>query len=211
MQDWEAHCEFLQLILTEFDADWAEAKGIMIFIFWKSLRLFVRIEMNQRNRKLDSLREIIERAVNAKATAKPRPSFNTCEMDQNYPQNNYCIQPTIAESPHWAKLTEDPQDEPSNRELTEALYKPRTSHPLQFCSLRSEKPDKKFWREKKKQYRQEQRQGRNSRTPVRRDNIFGNSGGRKDLNHITCFNFDKTGHYANKCLEPQQNQANTED
>ena len=104
-----------------------------------------------------------------------------------------------------------PQGEPGDKELTKAAYEPRTSHPFQFCSPRSEKPDKKSWREKKEQYRQEQRQVWNSRTPVPRDNTVANGGGRKNLNHITYFNCDKKGHYVDKCLKLRQKHANTED
>ena len=132
-------------------------------------------------------------------------------MDQNCPQDNRLIQLTVAWSLHRAKPTEDPQGKPSDRKLTEAPYEPRTSYPLQFCSPRSEKPDKKSRREKKEQYRQEQRQGQNSKTPVSRSNTVGNGGDRKDLSHITYFNYDKKGHYVDKCLEPRQNYANTED
>ena len=183
----------------------------MIRILQKGLQPSVRIEINQRGHKLDSFRKIIEKAVNAKAMAKLRPSFKTREMDQNCPQDNRPVYPTVTRSPYQARLTEDPEGEPGDRELTEALYEPRISHPLQFCFLCSKKPDKKSGREKKKQYRQEQRQGQNSRTLVPKSNTVANSRGRKDLNHIICFNCDKKGHYADKCLEPWQNHANTKD
>ena len=71
--------------MTPFNADWAPAKGTMIRIFQQGLWLSVRVEMNQRGRELDNLREIIERAVDAEATTKLRLSSNTCEMDQNCP------------------------------------------------------------------------------------------------------------------------------
>ena len=32
-----------------------------------------------------------------------------------------------------------------------------------------------------------------------------------NLSYTTYFNYDKKGHYADKCLEPRQNYANTED
>ena len=198
-------------MLTEFDADWALAEGIMIRIFQKNLSLSVRVEMNQRGCELDSFREIIERAVNAEAKAKLRLSSNTCEMDQNYPQGNRPVQLTIAQSLYQARLTEDPQGEPGDREFIEAPYKSKTSHLLQFCSLHSKKPDKKSWREKKEQYCHKQRQGQNSKNLVPRGNTVANGGGRKDLSYITCFNYNKKGHYMDKCLEPWQNHANMED
>ena len=102
--------------------------------------------------------------VNAETMAKLRPSSNTREIDRNYPQGNRPVQPIVARSLHRARPTEDPQGEPSDRKLTEALYKPRISHSLQFCSPRSEKPDKKSWKKKKEQYCQKQRQSQNSRT-----------------------------------------------
>ena len=37
VQDWGAHLKFLQSILTEFDANWAPAKGTMICIFREDL------------------------------------------------------------------------------------------------------------------------------------------------------------------------------
>ena len=115
--------------------------------------------MNQRDRKLDSSRKIIKRAVNAEATAKLRPSFNTHKIDQNCPRGKRPVQPTVAQSPHGARPIEDPQGKSGDRELTEAPYEPRISHPLQFRSPRSKKPDKKSRKKKKEQYHQKQRQG----------------------------------------------------
>ena len=124
----------------------------MIHIFRESFWLFVKVEMNQRGRELDSFKKIIERAVDTETTAQLRPSSNTREMDQNCPQDNYPVQPTIARSPHQTRPTEDLSGEPGNIKLTRALYKLKTSHLLQFRFSRTKKPDKKSWREKKQQY-----------------------------------------------------------
>ncbi len=37
------------------------------------------------------------------------------------------------------------------------------------------------------------------------NNGTGNNGLKKDLSQITCYNFDKKRHYADKCLEPPKN------
>ena len=108
--------------------------------------------MNQRGRKLDNFKEIIEKTVDVETMAKLKLSSNTYKIDQNCPQSNRPVQLTVAQFLHRARQTEDLHNEPGNRELIEALYEPKTSHLLPFRSPRSKKPDKKSEREKMEQY-----------------------------------------------------------
>ena len=74
------------------------------------------------------------------------------------------------------------------------------SHPSQQISANSNKRSR---REKKEQYRQDQARSRNSHIPATNINATDAGKVRKDLSHITCFNCNETGHYADKCTEPK--------
>ena len=85
VQEWAAHLEYLQLILLEFDAEWASAKGTMICYFRKGLKPSVRAKMEQRGQKLDSFEELVQKAVDAEAKAALWPRFYICNTNQ------YCL------------------------------------------------------------------------------------------------------------------------
>ena len=82
-QDWAAHVKYLQFILFEFDSECVPEEGTMIWYFQKGLRPLVRVEMEQRGRKLDSFKELVEKAIDAKAKAALRTRFYACETNQH--------------------------------------------------------------------------------------------------------------------------------
>ena len=71
--------------MIEFDSECASEEGTMIRYFREGLRPSVRVEMEQRGRELNSFKELVEKAVNAKAKAALRPRFYARETNQ------YCL------------------------------------------------------------------------------------------------------------------------
>ena len=68
--------------------------------------------------------------------------------------------------------------------------------------------DRKTQKERKKQRHLEHERAQNdfgsaSTTKVNAPNVFSTT--RKDLSHITYFNYDQKCHYATKCPEPKRN------
>ena len=53
----------------------------MIWYFQEGLRPSVRVEIEQRGRELNSFKELIQKAVDAKAKAALRPRFYACKTD----------------------------------------------------------------------------------------------------------------------------------
>ena len=84
VQDWAAHLKYLQSILIKFDPECATEEGMIIWYFRKGFRPSVKVEMEQCGQKLDSFKELVEKAVDAKAKAALWPRFYTCETDQCY-------------------------------------------------------------------------------------------------------------------------------
>ena len=81
VQDWAAHLEYLQSILLEFNADGAPKEGTMIRYFREGLKPSIWAEIEQRSRELDSFKELVEKAVDAKAKAALRPRSYIRETD----------------------------------------------------------------------------------------------------------------------------------
>ena len=91
-----------------------------------------------------------------------------------------------------------PSPKKSQLDLSHSLYP-------HFLRLEiGETSNKKAWKKKKKYRRLEHEwaQNNSSSAPTTKVNALNvtnsSSGARKDLNHITCFNYDKKGHYVTK-------------
>ena len=89
------HLKYLQSILIKFDQNCAPKEDTMIWYFWEGLRLLVQVEMEQRGQELNSFKEIVEKAVNAKAKATLRPRSYACNVDQHCLQGS---QPSAAKT-----------------------------------------------------------------------------------------------------------------
>lgn len=69
IQDWVAHLEHLQVILVEFDANGTPDELELICFFPEGLRPFIKGQIEQRGRELNSWDKPIEKAIDAKAKA----------------------------------------------------------------------------------------------------------------------------------------------
>ena len=54
----------------------------MIRYFQEGLCLLLRVKIEQRSRELDSFKELVKKAVDAKVKAALRPRFYICKIDQ---------------------------------------------------------------------------------------------------------------------------------
>ena len=81
IKDWAAYLEYLQSILIEFNLECAPKEDTMIWYFREDLRPLMMVKMEQRGRELNSFKELVEKAVDAKAKAALRPRSYTCKTD----------------------------------------------------------------------------------------------------------------------------------
>ena len=175
----------------------------MIRYFREGLRPSIRAQLDVRGRELNSWEEAIEKIVNVEAKALLQSASITREMDQHCPRGNRLTYTTVAK---LQASTRDPQDKSS---ASSAWYPqdkpPRSLHPHSLRSESGETSEKGFWKEKKKQRHLDHEQARKDSTPdasVNAPNVASTAC--KDLSHITCFNCNKEGHYATKCLEARK-------
>ena len=119
---------------------------------------------------------------------------STRKMDQRCPQGNRPAYTTMAK---LHSSTRDLQDKFS----ISSAWHPQDKFPHSSWSMSGETSKKRFWKEKKKQHCLDHEQARKNFTPdigVHALNVANTTC--KDLNHITCFNYNKKGHYVTKCL-----------
>ena len=106
IQDGVAYLEYLQFIIIEFDSKWAPEEGMMIWYFRESLYPSVRVEMEQCGRELNNFKELVEKAVNAKANAALPPRSYAPKIDQ------YCFRgsrPSAAKASTQGQPMKDPK------------------------------------------------------------------------------------------------------
>ena len=199
VQDQTSHLEHLQSILQEFDEERAPEESDLIRFFREGLRPSIKAQMEQRGREYNSWEKFVEKAMDAEAKASLQPPSILHEMDQHCSYGNQPAHSTVAKS--QASSTRDPCNNPVKKPPLPLAPKPsNSSH-----AGSSETSNKKARREKKKHRRldQQQDQGRKdtSSTPA----TGANSGTKKDISQITCFNCNTKQHYSRNCSEPRKN------
>ena len=196
VQDWASHLEHLQSILVEFDADGALVKSNLIRFFREGLKPSIRAQMEPRSQEYDSWDELVEKTVAAEAKANLQPSYYSRDMDNRCSKNNRPSHTNL--SKHQPSRDNHPEKEkPQNPQVQKKSTQPPSSGSPRPDS--NETSEKKARREKKKKYRREH--NRDSGTPatgVNADDVTS-GGAPKDMSSITCFNCDRTGHYARSC------------
>ena len=188
VQDWASHLEHLQSILQEFDADRAPKKSDLIRFFREGLKPWIKAQIEQRGRKLDSWKQLIEKTIEAEAKAGLQPFFIFREMDQRCLQGNRPAHTTVAKSQASASSAWDPQTE-SSIEKALAPNKPLHSSRSEYGKT----SDKKAQKEKKKKQRwRDAKQASKDSTPTIGVNASSTAAGktsshRKDLSLVTCY------------------------
>ena len=145
MQDWAAHLEYLQFILLEFDTDRAPKEGTMIRYFRDGLIPSIWAEMEQCRRELNSFKELVEKAIDAKARAALRPRSYARETDQHCPRGSWPAHSTTAKAQGQGFSMKDPRVE-------EPRFKPQ--EPKSFAPQQQAEASEKARKEKKKKSQQ---------------------------------------------------------
>ena len=85
----------------------------MIWYFQEGLGPLVRVEMKQRGQELDSFKELVKKAVDAKAKAAFQPRFYACKTDQHCLWGN---RPSAAKTSTQGQPMKDPRvEKPKSR------------------------------------------------------------------------------------------------
>ena len=196
VQDWASHLEHLQSILVEFDADGALVKSNLIRFFREGLKPSIKAQIEPRSQEYDSWDELVKKTVVAKAKANLQPSYYSRDMDNRCPKGN-----RLSHTNLW-KHRSSRDDHLEKEKSQNPQVQKKSTQPPSSCSPRpdsNETSKKKARKEKKKKYRREH--NRDSDTPATGINTDDVTSGRapKDMSSITCFNCDRTGHYARSC------------
>ena len=201
--DWASHLKHLQSILLEFDPVAAPTEVTMVWYFEEGLKPSIKVEMNQDNFQLINYKELVSKAVRAKATAALRPSFYVRETDLNYLQGSQPAHTTA----HKVQTQEVVKDHRGDDYKTS---KGSASIPAS-TSIQDSEPSNKAMKDKKKKHHRDKRNSKepkDSTTPASRVNAAEVRSKRrknkKDLSEIMCYNCNKKGHFVNKYLEPRQ-------
>ena len=162
--------------------------------------------MEPRSQEYDSWDKLVKKTVAVEAKASLQPSYYSRNMDNCCPKGNYSSHTTLSKPQSaW-----EPCDEFSDKTQThQAQNKSTPSNSSRLDS--GETSGKKARKEKKKKYHQEHKN--DSGTPATGVNADNVASGRapKELSHITCFNCDKKGHYADKYPERRKDRDTSED
>ena len=176
----------------------------MICYFRESLKPFIKVEMEQQDRKSMDFEEIVQRAVNAKAKAGRRSSTMVRESDARCPKGRHPshntsskvqTQGTTAKEPH----TEEPRPKEAKPTNGKNPARPRSD---------SAEPEKISRTDKKKEYfeKKKKKWDRKNNTPATGDNA-NKIGEKKKRSDDRCYNCQKKGHFSRNCPEPPKNEC----
>ena len=167
----------------------------MICYFQKGLKLFIKIEIKQQDRKFVNFEEIVQRAVNAEAKASPRSTIMVRDLDIHCPQS-HCLSNNTALKVQTQETTVKDSSYPK---------KPKTKD-LKSVPLHDNLAELAKKEDKQKRFkRQRERIREPKETPATGDNIVNTAKKKKkyDTSKVPCFNCNKNGHYASDCTEPK--------
>ena len=188
--------------MIKFNPDCASEEGTMIRYFWEGLRHSVRVKMKQRGQKLDSFKELVEKAVDAEAKAALRP----CSYARK--TNEYCFRgswPSAAKSSTQGQSMKDLR-------VKEPKSRPQELKALALQRFDSAETFEKTWKEKKKNHCQNKRDcyAREGSTPATKINTTDTNDSKKKKNgsnlrnpsEVVYYIYNQKGHYSNKCPKP---------
>ena len=157
--------------------------------------------MEQRGRKLDSFKELIKKAVNAKAKAALRPRSYARKTDQHCLQSSWpsTAKASIQSQPMKGPRFKKPKSKPQKLKAP-ALQRFNNAETSEKAQNEKKKNDWKHWQSRRSD-------NESSRaTAATRGNTTNNSakGSRtqKDVSQIMYYNCNKKRHYATKCPKP---------
>ena len=198
-RDQVSYLQHLQSILAEFDSIGAPNELTIIRYFWKGLKPFIKIKMEQQDQASTSFEEMVQRAVNAEAKVGLRSSTMVWDSDTCYPKGH---RPSHNSS---SKVQTQGSKDSSRPKKT----KPKDPKSALSRDNAAESPRKGNKKDKKKRFRsqkQEHTKERKEQTPatnVNTTDVSKKKKKRRDVSEIMCFNCDKKGHFASNYTKPK--------
>ena len=164
-RDWALHLQHLQFILAELDTVGAFNESIIICYFWESLKPSIKFEIEQQDRASTSFKEMVQRAVNAKAKTGLRSSIMVRDADSHCSRGHCPSQNTSTKVQTQGSTAKESKPEES---------RPKDSKPADGKTPAppcTNEPGKTSRQDKKKKYLKKKRDRKNS-TPATRDNAI---------------------------------------
>ncbi len=202
VQDCTANLEQLQSILLKFDTDCALIEGQLGFIFYDGLRPSIKLWIDKVGRERLSWEELVTTANRVEAKA---PINNNQHLDQRCPRGKLPLKLTFKKSREKSEKTQS-KVTTSGFSVTPPS-KPSSSSGLQQSEHGLETSEK-VRKEKKKMANCERRgrrkrEGSTSATGSNAKNTAGKKN--RDFSQVTCYTWNKKGHYSKDCTEPPKN------
>ena len=167
----------------------------MVRYFEEGLKPSIKAEMDQDASHLDDYKELVAKAVRAKAKAGLRPSSYIQKTDQHIPQRNWLVHTTV----HKVQTHGAMKDYYGDKSKAKASVSTSTHNSELFDNARKDKKKKQYkakWEGSTPAIRVNTAQTRKSCQKKKK---------LRDLSMIMCFNCNKRGHYASTCPEQPKN------
>ena len=199
-QNWVLHLQHLQSILAKFDIIKAPNESTMIHYFWEDLKPSLKNEIKQQNRVLTSFKEMIQRAVNAKAKADLRLSIMIRDAVSHCSRSHCPSQKTSAK----VQTQSSTAKESKPKEFRPKDLKPANGKtPALLCTNKSGKISRQ---DNKKEYFKKKRDRKNSILATENNAIEGEKKW-NNWGHGKYYNCQKKRYFARNCLEPSKNKC----
>lgn len=196
--------EKFQSILVEFDANRTLVKSNLIQFFRKDLKLLIRAQIELLSQKYNSWDTLVKKIVAAKAKTSLQLSYYKRNIDDHYSKDNCPNYTVLLKSPaNCDNYLEKTQTPPAQKNLTQSPSS-GSLRPNNNGSF-----EKKARKEKKEKYCQEYKKDLNISITDVNINDVTSSRVLKDMSLITCFNYNKTGHYVRSYPKPICNSFKT--
>ena len=177
----------------------------MICYFRKCLKPSIKVKIEQQDWEAIDFEEMVQKAVNAEAKTGLRSSAmvqdsDICCLQVHRPSNS-----TAAKVQTQGISAKEPHPEESRTKEVKPA-KEKAPAPPRTNVAESSKQSKKDRKDKKRMFRE--RNKRSKDTPATGNNAIDVLKKKKknrdcDTSGVTCYNYNKKGHFVNTCTEPK--------
>ena len=197
VRDWASHLQQLQSILSELNRTPNELT--IICYFRKDLKLSIKVEIEQQDRKSMNFEEIVQTATNAEAKAGLKSSTMVQDSDIRYLRGHRSfISITSNVQTKGTTAKDSHPEEPKIKEVRPTLSRAVAS-----------KLSKQACKERKKTRHQERRDKKQTPASTANETEIQQKKKKKnqdqDVSKVMCFNCNKKGHYISTCTKPLKN------
>ena len=198
-RDWASHLQHLQSILSKFDSVGAPDKLTMIRYFWEGLKPSIKVKMEQQDQASTSFEGMIQKTVNVEAKAGLRSTIMVQDLYAHCPRGHRSSYNTFIKV-----QTQGSKDSsrPKEMKLKDLKSTPSRDNAAELPKKDDNKDKKKRFQDQRREYTGEQKE-QTPATNINTTNISKKKKKRRDVSEITCFNYDKKGHFASDCIEPK--------